>query len=198
MKLESSQPHTTTEHSVNKKAGYSAALLSTNHLRVFCLGCCHQISHWELLKIYWFSSLHVSNSTFPYLLLECVIHLLLHAELQIKKTGINQFKRLIFMNLLFSTWQHTTTLLPLMSCGREKQHRQPELMEMMTDILFTNRLMYSPNNNTIIVNKRIPHLILHLQAVAWTYKILFCPGWVVCVTSEHRLSLGYNFVFFSP
>lgn len=76
-----------------------------------------------------------------------------------------------------------------MSCGREKQHRLPELMEMMTDILFTNRLIYSPNNNTIIVNKRIANLILHSCSLCrlWpehTRYYFFLDEW--CVSHQNQ------------
>lgn len=116
--LNSILPH----NSESKKAGYSAALLSTNHFRVFCPGCCHQINHWELLKIHWSSSilqpphlnfnfLHFYFIYFFICCLHCVIYLLLHLQLQ-KNTDPNQFKRLVSMNLLSFNFAARHTFAP--------------------------------------------------------------------------------------
>lgn len=116
--LNSILPH----NSESKKAGYSAALLSTNHFRfVFfaqavvirsTTGSCSRST--DLPASY---SLHIltsiSSTFFIFIccLLHCVIYLLLHLQLK-KNRDPNQFKRLVSMNLLSFNFAARRTFAP--------------------------------------------------------------------------------------
>lgn len=87
MKLDSSPLYILPQNSVSKRRQATVQLsFTTNHIRPllffsFCvLGCCCQISHWELLKIHWLSGNDASTAkclflNLPYLLPAWMCHL---------------------------------------------------------------------------------------------------------------------------
>lgn len=171
----------------------------------FCLGCFHQINHWELLKIHWspsaFQPPQFNFFSLPFSLCATCFNIsfIYYCMHDCRwKQGQIYLKDLFLWTCFLSTLQPTTPLPPLMSWGRRKQYWASELMEKMTDMLFANKLMDSPNNNTIIVSKRITHLISHSRSCRYNYlhdvhrRHFFNPVCVMCVTLEQRAipSLG--------
>lgn len=120
MKLESSQLHAMT-----RVWAKSDPLSTSGRL---CPGCCHHISHWELLKIHSSSStlqhhhLHLiflAFFNFFYLLLVLVCHLLIACSVE-STNRVNQFKRFISMNLLPFNYAAHHTQVPLSEWRRRE------------------------------------------------------------------------------